>query len=98
VCGATTAAVLQQFLFFHASEAPFKASISFNFLNVGGGPFKNTHRKVVERWLYGALTGTAQLLSGGSTIYPRSVGPVDYVRPEGNRSSPYVPLEGGRPD
>jgi hypothetical protein len=28
------------------------------------------HRKVVERWLYGALTGTAQLFSNASTIFP----------------------------
>jgi hypothetical protein len=28
------------------------------------------HRKVVERWLYGALTGTAQLFSSDSTIFP----------------------------
>jgi hypothetical protein len=32
--------------------------------------YKKLHRKVVECWLYGALTGTAQLLSGGSTIFP----------------------------
>jgi hypothetical protein len=36
---------------------------SRNFLNVGCGPLKKKHRKVAERWLYGALTGTAQLLS-----------------------------------
>jgi hypothetical protein len=65
--------------FFHAAGAPFKATASFNFslifLNVSGRPFKKTHRKVVERWLYGALIGTAELLSNGSTIFPLLGGP-----------------------
>jgi hypothetical protein len=58
------------------------------FLNVGGGPFKNTHRKVVERWLYGALTGTAQLLSGGSTIFFLLSGPDRLCAPGGEQECP----------
>jgi hypothetical protein len=72
------------------------APASFNILNVGGGPFK-PHRKVVERWLYGALTGTAQLFSSASTIFLCYVLPIACVRPEGNRSAPHVPPEGGWP-
>jgi hypothetical protein len=70
--GATTAAVLQLFLF-HAAGAPFKAPASFysslKFSEYQRRAVKKTLRKVVERWLYGALTGTAQLFSSDSTIF-----------------------------
>jgi hypothetical protein len=53
---------------------------------------KKTPRKVVERWLYGALTGTAQLFSSASTIFP-PLCVTDCLwaparRPEWNRSAP----------
>jgi hypothetical protein len=63
--GGRTVPLLSQYCissFFHTAGAPFKAPASFNVslfnVNVGGGPLKKTHSKVVERWLYGTLTGT----------------------------------------
>jgi hypothetical protein len=64
--GGCTAQLLQHFLF-HAAGALFKAPASFNLSlklsECRRRAVKNTHRKVVERWLYGTLTGTAQLFS-----------------------------------
>jgi hypothetical protein len=72
------APLLSQFLF-HAAGAPFNAPASFNLLlNVSEclrRAVKKTHCKVVERWLYGALTGTSQLFSSGITIFPPLRGP-----------------------
>jgi hypothetical protein len=75
--GGRTAPLLLQYCsssFFHAAGAPFKAPASFNFsLKFSECRWradkKKTHRKIVERWLYGALTGTAQLFSSASTIF-----------------------------
>jgi hypothetical protein len=91
--------------FFHATGAPFKAPASFNFSlkfsDYRRWAVKKNASQVVEWWLYCALTGTAQLFSSASTIFPPLCGTdclcAPAKRPEGNRSAPHVPLEGGRP-
>jgi hypothetical protein len=64
--GGRTAPLLPQFCsssFFHAAGAPFKAPASFKFSlklsEYRRRAVQKMHRKVVERWLYGTLTGTA---------------------------------------
>jgi hypothetical protein len=105
--GGHTAPLLPQFCsssFFHATGAPFKAPTSFNFvlnfLNVSGGPFKKLYHKVIEHWLYGALTGTSQLFSNVNTIFPPLRATNCLYAParrrEGNKSASHMPLEGGR--
>jgi hypothetical protein len=106
--GGRTAPLLLQFCsssFFHAAGAPIKAPASSNFSlrfsECWWRAVKKMRRNVVEQWLYGALTGIAQLFSSANTIFP----PLDGTdclcaparRPEGNRSAPHVPQEGGRP-
>jgi hypothetical protein len=91
--------------FFQAAEAPFKAPTSFNFSlkfsECWRRAVQKMHRKVVEQWLYGALTDTAQLFSSANTILSLLRGTnclcVPARRPEENRSAPNVPLEGGWP-
>jgi hypothetical protein len=93
--GGRTAPLLPQYCsssLFHATGAPFKALASFNFsLNFSEcrrRAVQITHRKVVERWLYDALTGTAQLFSSTSTIFPPLRG-ADYLcAPGGEQECP----------
>jgi outer membrane biosynthesis protein TonB len=59
---------------------------------------KKPHRKLVERLLYGALTGTAQLSSNASTIFPTCDRLLVCARqaPGEEQECPHVPQEGGR--
>jgi hypothetical protein len=89
---ATNAAVLQQFPF-HTAGAPFKVpTFFFKFSLQFSECRKKTHRKIVERLLYSALTGTAQLFSSASTIFPPLCWTDCLCAParhlEGNRSAP----------
>ena len=99
-----TAPLLPQFCsssFFHTpGKVPASFNFSLKFSECRRRAVKKMHRKVVERWLHGALTGTAQLFSSANTIFPPLRG-TDCLfaharRPEWNRSAPHVPLEGGR--
>jgi hypothetical protein len=106
--GGRTAPLLPQYCsssFFHAAGAPIKAPASFNFSlkfsECRRRAVKKNASQVVERWLYGALTGTTQLFPSTSTIFLPLYG-TDCLcaparRPKGNRSASHVPLEGGRP-
>jgi hypothetical protein len=87
--------------FFYAAGAQFKALASFNFSlkfsECRRRAVQKMYRKVVERWLYGALTGTVQLFSSANTIFPPLRGTDCLWAPGGKQDCPHVPLESGRP-
>jgi hypothetical protein len=66
--GATTA-VLQQLFFFSRRMAPASFNFSLKFSECRRRAVQKRNRKVVEQWLYGALTDTAHLFSSASTIF-----------------------------
>ena len=74
------------------SSSPEKVVRHCEFSECRRRAFQKMHRKVVERWLYGALTDTAQLFSSASTIFPPlRVTDCQCVRPQGARRGTGVP-------